>query len=134
MQCDLQDRSGQQVPGTLIVVGDFNNNYTLSVARSKLSDYGVPDLTPAGLQDAKQQQKLLQGVKGQVGSQRGIFNFDVLSSSFPDGPGGTKFFDMEFKIGLCRGETIEMSGGRKRCVHDQSIVCRHRASVWAGLR
>jgi hypothetical protein len=103
-----------QVPGTLVVCGDFNNAATISVARSKLSDYGVGDLTPGELRGPEAQRRLLEGVRAQVASQPGLYRFDVLSADFPEAPGGSCYFDMEFVVSLCRGEIIEGLGGRKR--------------------
>jgi hypothetical protein len=109
----MQDRNGMQVPGTLLVAGDFNNGATLSIARSRLSDYGVADLKPGDLASADAQQRLLEGLTAQIATQAMLFRYEVLRSSFPE---GGRFLDLEFTVALCRGEVIEGSRGRRRCV------------------
>ena len=104
-----------QVPGTLVVTGDFNNAATISIARAKLSDFGVDELTSRDLNSTDAQERLLKGVTQQIRSQPQLYGFDIISKDFPDGPGVFKFFDMEFTVSLCRGEIIEGLGGRKRC-------------------
>ena len=106
-----------QVPGSLVVAGDFNNGATLSVARSRLSDYGLPDLKPGDLANKDTQRKLLEGLTAQVAGQPNLYKFEILKSSFPD---GGAFCDLEFTVALCRGEVIEGSRGRRRCARAAS--------------
>lgn len=110
----MQDRNGQQVPGTLVVAGDFNRAITLNVSRMRLADPDLTALSPAETQGAGFRQQLRDGIIKQLASQPGVFDFDVLAAAEREEESAV-YVDLEYEVSTCRGDIIEGLRGRRRC-------------------
>ena len=111
----LQDRTLMKVPGSLLVVGDFNNAVTMNVSRAKLSEFGVPNLKPADLEAPEAQERFISAILDQLALQTGLFSLQVVQSVCRKGQDGRWYVDLEFENSVCRGDIVEGAGGRRRC-------------------
>ena len=103
-----------QVPGTLVVAGDFNRAVTLNISRQKLSEYGLqPTSTPGQLSEA---------IAADIQKQPGLFNFETVTSETRVGADGRTYCDLEFKLQTCKGEIVEGRRGVMRCAASERSV------------
>jgi hypothetical protein len=102
-----------QVPGTLVVAGDFNTAVTVNVSRASLSDFELPNLTRSATASPERRSDLLEGVLGQLKRQPGVFEFEVLRAGEEERE-GVWYVDLEFELSMCRGEIMEGLKGKRR--------------------
>lgn len=112
-----------QVPGTLVVAGDFNSAVTLNIARQRAADLGIAGLDAADLSAPAAQARLGEALTADVRAQPGLFNFEVVTAGARSAADGRTYYDLEFRISTCRGEIVEGAQGRVRCVgFDDSTI------------
>jgi hypothetical protein len=117
-----------QVPGILVVAGDFNHAITLNISRNKLSTYNATGLRPGDMSMKEAQATLLEGAIADITAQANLYSMEVLASGFRQGASGDWYMDLEFEVSLCKGEIIEGIKGRRRCSLSLLIV-----SLFSGM-
>jgi hypothetical protein len=102
-----------QVPGTLLVAGDFNTASTINISRASTSDFNLPKLMRSATASPETRAMLLDGVIARLKRQPAVFEFEVLCSDARQHE-GVWYIDLEFEVSMCRGEIIEGLKGKRR--------------------
>lgn len=122
-----------QVPGTLVVAGDFNRAITLNISRNKLSAYNATGLRPDNMSTAAAQARLLEGVIADITAQANLYSMEVLASEFRQDASGDWYMDLDFEVSLCKGEIVEGIKGRRRCSSSLFIApCAQAGAAFIG--
>jgi len=125
------DRTDTAKTGGLVLVGDFKNVDTISVACAEVPDElrGMED----GSLDAREAAEFLLREPLASSSTMSLGILDSSTTSSAHGP--RPAYRTEFTLEVCRGEVEEASGGKKTCLGPRGAelqtVQRHHVTISA---